>query len=163
MAPISVRVLGGPAVDGVDPRDFGSRKARRLLELLALGRGRAVPFDVLAEELWPDRRPARPAAQLGPEVIERRDAGYCLHYGRLDLDDLAALTDELERGRAGTAQSGVVAARALTRLALAADPGGMPTGRTAWAVDRSAEASRLVARAVHAGMTAMATASGRVP
>lgn len=169
MAPISVRVLGGPAVDGVDPRDFGSRKARRLLELLALGRGRAVPFDVLAEELWPDRRPARPADQLavlvsrlrallGPEVIERRDAGYCLHYGRLDLDDLATLTEELERGRAGTPESGVVAARALTRLALAADPGGMPTGRTAWAIDRSAEAARLVARAVHTGMTAMATA-----
>ncbi|HEY5878077.1 MAG TPA: BTAD domain-containing putative transcriptional regulator [Nakamurella sp.] len=165
MAPISVRLLGGLDVDGVDPRTVGSRKARRLLELLALGRGRTVPFDVLVEELWPERPPARPIdqlavlvsrlrARLGADTIERRDAGYRLHYGRLDLDDLSALTDEVQRRQAGAP----VAVRALTRLALVADPGGMPTGRTTWAIDRSAEVSRLVARAVHAGMTALATA-----
>ena len=171
MGPIAVRVLGGPAVDGVDPREFGSRKARRLLELLALGRGLAVPFEVLTEELWPERRPARPADQLavlvsrlrallGPDVIERRDTGYLLRYGRLDLDDLVRLTDEVERRRVdGAVDSGLVAAQALSRLvARSADPGGMPTGRTAWAIDRAADAGRLVARAVHAGMTAWAAA-----
>jgi DNA-binding SARP family transcriptional activator len=179
VGPISVRVLGGLAVDGVNARDFGSRKARRLIELLALGRGRPVPFDVLIEELWAERPPARPADQLavlvsrlrallGPEVIERRDSGYRLCYGRLDLDDLAGLTEEVERRRDGGVDAGVVAARALARLTDGAEPGSLPTGRTPWVNDRAAEASRLVVRAVQAGMGALAgaalgSAAGELP
>ncbi len=166
VGPISVRVLGGLAVDGVDPRDFGSRKARRLLELLAIGRGRPVPIEVLADELWPDGPPARPTDQLavlvsrlravlGPAAIGRHDNGYLLRYGRLDLDDLAGLTAEVNRRRAiDPSDSGSVAVRALALLA----DGAVASGRTPWVVDRCAEAGRLVAAAVHACMGAFAAA-----
>ncbi|MBA2279953.1 MAG: winged helix-turn-helix domain-containing protein, partial [Acidimicrobiia bacterium] len=94
-----VRVLGGLSVDGVPERELGSRKGRTLLKVLALARGAPVTVDRLAEVLWGDRQPARPADQvgvlvsrlrgvLGAERLPRADAGYALVTEWLDVDEL---------------------------------------------------------------------------
>jgi len=55
---LRVRLLGGLDVEGVEYARLGSRKARRLLARLALGRGRPVGADLLVEVVWPE--PDRP-------------------------------------------------------------------------------------------------------
>ena len=51
---LRVRLLGGLEVEGVEGRALGSRKARTLIKVLALARGRPVPADTVADALWPD-------------------------------------------------------------------------------------------------------------
>jgi DNA-binding SARP family transcriptional activator len=91
VAALLVRLLGGFAVDGLDLADLGSRKARQLLALLALGRGREVRTDVLVEALWPGRPPGNPADQvavlasrirrrIGADRVQHGDGGYRLRY-----------------------------------------------------------------------------------
>jgi hypothetical protein len=41
--------LGGLDVEGVDQRELGSRKARTLVKVLALGRGAPVSADAVVE------------------------------------------------------------------------------------------------------------------
>src|SRR5664280_3862321 len=109
MQSLSVRVLGEFDVDGVEPQALGSRKARTLVRLLALARGRPVSGDVLASALWGDAQPTRPADQLavlvsrlraviGRDRLERGDGGYRLHYDWLDADELADLVEEISAG-----------------------------------------------------------------
>jgi len=110
---LRVRLLGGLSVDGFAPKAVGSRKARTLLAALAVRRGSAAPTDALAEALWGDDQPARPADQvgvlvsrlrgtLGVDRIVRHDAGYLLRTDWLDLDELDARTaDAQERLLAG--------------------------------------------------------------
>ena len=155
---LSVRVLGGFAVDGVDQHAFGSRKARRLVELLAIGRGRMVPFDALQEELWGSQPPARPHDQLavlasrmrallGSGTLPRQDGGYRLRYDRLDVDDLEALTVDVERRHAAADPTGaLVAARALLVLTAAGSPA---PADSAWATAEIAAIERLLSRARH--------------
>jgi DNA-binding SARP family transcriptional activator len=104
-AALRVRVLGGLAVEGFTEHDLGSRKGRLLLKVLALGRGRAVSVDRLADIVWAEGElPAKPAEQIGVLVsrlrrvvgqdrVVRTDAGYALLADWLDLDDLAARVD----------------------------------------------------------------------
>ena len=113
MGDLRVRLLGGLSVDGLAPTEVGSRKARTLLAALAVRRGRAAPADALAEVLWGDDPPARPADQvgvlisrlrgsLGADRIMRHDAGYALRIDWLDLDELEArAADAQERLQAG--------------------------------------------------------------
>src|SRR5664279_4421389 len=61
---LSVRVLGEFGVDGLEPAALGSRKARTVLRLLALGRGGFVPGPAIIAALWGQRPPSRPADQL---------------------------------------------------------------------------------------------------
>jgi DNA-binding SARP family transcriptional activator len=108
-------------VEGRPAHEVGSRKARTLLAALAVARGAPLGVDVLAEVLWGDELPARPAEQvgvlvsrlrgtLGAERILRHDAGYSLVTDWLDLR-------EVEDGVA-TAERSVAAADALSaRLA----------------------------------------------
>lgn len=126
---VRVRVLGGFAVDGIDSGQLGSRKARTLLKRLVLARGRPVSVDVLAETLWPDQRPAKPADQvsvlvsrlravLGADRLPRVEAGYAIRADWLDLDVLAERVDELERRlAAGTPAAARAAATAALELA----------------------------------------------
>src|SRR5207244_4338066 len=100
---LRVRVLGAFTVEGVALRAFGTRRARTLLKVLALGRGRPVSVDRLVECLWPDGRPARPSVQvsvlvsrlrsvLGPDRLPHTPAGYALVADWIDaqaLDELA--------------------------------------------------------------------------
>ena len=101
--------------------DLGSRKARTLLELLAVERRHLVSSERIAEVLWPDETPAdpRPAvatlvsrlrATVGTEVIGGARGAYGLLAGgpwTCDLDDAAALVaaarDHEVSGQAGLA------------------------------------------------------------
>ncbi|WP_183094192.1 winged helix-turn-helix domain-containing protein, partial [Nocardioides stalactiti] len=111
MAALSVRVLGELTVDGSDLSRL-DRKARALLQLLALARGRPVPTDALVDALWGDAPPARPADQLavlasrvrrvvGRDRVERTDGGYRLLADWIDLVELDSVVVEAERRHEG--------------------------------------------------------------
>lgn len=137
---LRVRLLGGLDVDGVDYAALGSRKARRLLARLALGRGRAVGADALTEALWPssegEPRPKRTNDQLSVLVsrlravldsdrLPRVGGGYALKADWLDVDAQAAfLAEAQKRFRAGSlapARTAIDAALALSRGPLLPD------------------------------------------
>jgi DNA-binding SARP family transcriptional activator len=97
---LELRLLGRFVVlrDGreVAAAEFGGRKVRALLRILATRRGSVVPSDVLTELLWGDRPPADPATNLQvlvnrarralgrPDVIVTGQGGYALADG-LDI------------------------------------------------------------------------------
>jgi DNA-binding SARP family transcriptional activator len=97
------QVVAGP--------DLGGRKARLLLKLLAVERGRTVPADRIAEVLWGGAPPAGPAENvatfvsrlrraLGDEVIQGGRPGYRLGPApavRVDLDEAARWAGEAAR------------------------------------------------------------------
>ena len=137
---VRVRLLGAFEVEGVSQRDLGSRKGRLLLKVLAAAGGTPVPVDRLAEVVWGDDQPARPADQvgvlisrlrgvLGAHRLPRSDAGYALVA---DWSDVAALqelstaaAEALEGGRVGAARAAADAALALARGPLLADEDGL--------------------------------------
>jgi DNA-binding SARP family transcriptional activator len=155
-----VRLLGGLVVEGLRPVDVGSRKARTVLAALALPPRSPVPVDVLAEALWGDDLPARPAEQvgvlisrlrgvLGADRLPRHDAGYSLVADWVDVDELEV--------RAGAAQAHLaagdgLAARLAATMALDLATGpllpeedGEWVARPRAAVDRQVAAVGLVA------------------
>ena len=108
-ARIELRLLGRFVVlrDGVEvvPAEFGGRKVRELLRILATRRGEFVSNDVLTEALWPDRPPADPSANVqvlvnrarratgSPTLIRTGPGGYTLTDGPdciTDADQLGA-------------------------------------------------------------------------
>ena len=94
VAAVRIRLLGRFAVlrgaEEIPLRAFGGRLPRQLLRLLTLRRGTLVPKDVIAEALWPERRPAdaggnievlvsRIRRALGdPTLIQTGSGGYAL-------------------------------------------------------------------------------------
>jgi DNA-binding SARP family transcriptional activator/tetratricopeptide (TPR) repeat protein len=127
---VRVRVLGAFEVEGMAARDLGSRKGRTLLKLLAVASPQPVSVDRIADVLWGDDQPARPAEQvgvlvsrlrgvLGPERITRVDTGYALVSDWLDVDELreltAVATAALADGRVGAARAAADAALGLAR------------------------------------------------
>jgi DNA-binding SARP family transcriptional activator len=129
---VRVRLLGGFEVEGVAERDLGSRKARTLLKVLALAGGSPVSVHRIAEILWGDKQPSRPADQvgvlvsrlrrvLGAERIIRSDAGYVLTTDWLDVSDLRGLAavaaEARAEGRAGAAPASFAAAISASRPA----------------------------------------------
>jgi DNA-binding SARP family transcriptional activator/tetratricopeptide (TPR) repeat protein len=153
---VRIRVLGGLAVEGVEERRLGSRKARTLLKVLVLARGAAVPVDRLVDVLWPDDPPARPTEQvgvlvsrlrnaLGAERLVRRDGGYAASVDWLDADELALRVAEAtaarEDGRTTAARVAATSALALARGPLLPDEDGP------WAVAERAACDALVATA----------------
>lgn len=95
--PLELRLLGRFVVlrDGAEipAPEFGGRKVRALLRVLATRRGSVVLSDVLTDCLWPDRPPADPAANLQvlvnrarraigrPALIVTGEGGYALSAG----------------------------------------------------------------------------------
>ena len=160
---LRVRVLGAFSVEGVSERALGSLKARRLLKVVALARGGAVSVDRLADILWGDDPPARPAEQvgvlvsrlrgvLGADRLLRTDAGYTLTVDWLDLDELAARVAEAEAalgaGRLGAARAAAEAASTLSRGdVLPEEDGDWVEIERAVAAARSASARRIAAEA----------------
>lgn len=75
---IEFRLLGRFVVlrDGreIPASEFGGRKVRALLRILATRRGGLVTHDALTDMLWGDRPPADPAANLGVLVHRARSA-----------------------------------------------------------------------------------------
>lgn len=151
-----MRVLGELTVDGSDLSRL-DRKARSLLQLLALARGRPVPADALVDALWGDDPPARPGDQLavlasrlrrelGRDRIERSDGGYRIRADWQDVTELEAVVAEAERRHAEGEIAGAVSA---ARIGLTLARGPVPEPRTdaPWAIADHAAAVRLVHRA----------------
>lgn len=126
---LRVQLLGGLAVDGVDPRRFGSRKARQLFAALAVHAGRPASPDLLVELLWGDHPPSRPLDQLavlvsrlrtvvGGDRIVRQSGGYLMRLDWLDLVELNSLVVEAASRHAdGQAARALTAAQAAVALA----------------------------------------------
>ncbi|HEX4701911.1 MAG TPA: AAA family ATPase [Pseudonocardiaceae bacterium] len=148
---------------------LGSRKARRLLMLLAVDGDRTVPVDRIIDVLWADHPPQRPAdnvatlvsrlrAALGPDVIAGNRDGYRLGVPpavQVDLRAAAQLVTEAERRLAvdEPALAGVAAGRALTLLGTGVVLVDEPDAD--WAAAARADGDRLVriARQVAAAAT----------
>lgn len=150
------RVLGRFAVDGIAERDLGSRKARTLLKVLVLARGAPVGVDTLADVLWGDGLPARPADQVGVLVsrlrgvlgthrLLRSDAGYTLVADWIDVDEVADLAARaaatLREGRVGAARAAAASALALVRGPL------LPEEDGEWVLAERASAEAVIAGA----------------
>jgi DNA-binding SARP family transcriptional activator len=169
-------LLGGLDVEGTPTAQLGSRKARTLVKVLALGRSAAVPTGAVCEALWPDEgAPARPVDQvgvlvsrlrkvLGPDRLVRTEAGWWLAVDWLDVAELEArATEALERLDAGQHASARTAARAA--LDLARGPL-LPDDEGPWVEGERARCERLVGRvrlaaaeaALQAGDTSTAAA-----
>jgi DNA-binding SARP family transcriptional activator len=164
---VRVRLLGSFDVEGVPERRLGSRKGRTLLKVLALARGVPVSVDRIADVLWGDDHPARPADQvgvlvsrlrgvLGAERIARSDAGYSLVADWLDVEellDLAAVSAEaLATGRLGAARAAADAALALVRGPLLPDLDG------AWIESERAAVQAAITRVQRLAVDAAAAA-----
>lgn len=162
MERLSIRVVGAFAVDGLDDRALGSRKARTLLKLLACERGGAVSADRIAEALWPNELPTKPADQVSVLVsrlravlggrIPRSDAGYSLQYDWLDLDELVDRSREAV-ARLAVGQLGAARAAAASALRLV-DGRVLGDEDAAWSEPVRAEIERAAADARRAGAQA---------
>ena len=126
---LKVSVLGTLDIEGVPSRDLGSRKARALVKILAVARGRPVSVEHLVEFIWRDAPPAHPSQQLsvlvsrlravlGVDRLVRTDAGYHLRADWIDLDDANRLATEASRRLAAQnyASARLAAEAALTLL-----------------------------------------------
>lgn len=154
---VRVRVLGTFEVEGLDARALGSRKARTLLKILALARGRPVAADRLIDCLWGDAPPARPAEQvsvlasrlrgaIGADRLPRTDAGYALVADWLDVDAMVELTDEAAR-RLEAGSPALALAAADAAVAVARGPLLDEDMDADWAQVDRATAARTLARA----------------
>jgi DNA-binding SARP family transcriptional activator/tetratricopeptide (TPR) repeat protein len=140
---------------------LGSRKARRLLMLLAVDGDRVVSVDRIVDVLWADHPPQRPAdnvatlvsrlrAALGPDVIDGNRDGYRLGAPvRVDLREAALLVTEAGRRLAADepALAAVAAHRALKLLGTGSVLADEPDAD--WATAARADADRLVRSARH--------------
>ncbi len=167
--PLRLRLLGSFQVERFEPNQVGSRKARGLLKLLALGRGQPVSVDRLIDCLWPDELPSRPEEQvsvlvsrlrsvLGADRLPRVEAGYALRADWLDVQALEDLAEEASRrlaaGNVAMARAAAAAALALVRGPLLADE---PDAE--WLLSERAAVERLVAAARSVGARAALAAS----
>ena len=159
---MTLRLAGSFAVvrDGVaaDARSIGSRKARLLLQLLAVHRGRVLPVDRLAETLWGDEPPSRPAenvativsrlrSALGPAAIVGGRDGYRLGDVAVDLDEAGALVQEARR-RLDAGEPALAAVAATRALDLVGDGTALTQEPYAdWAEPARVEAGALVRQA----------------
>jgi DNA-binding SARP family transcriptional activator len=149
-------VLGGFGVDGLAERELGSRKARLLLKVLALARGAPVSVDRLADILWDEDLPARPADQVGVLVsrlrrviggdrLTRSEGGYRLRADWLDIDEVDRLADRaaeaLGEGRIAAARTAADTALSLVRGSL------LPEETDDWVSGERASAEGVIARA----------------
>ena len=165
MDQVTVRLAGsfGVTVVGSPATQVGSRKARRLLMLLAVHRGQSVGVDRIVDALWEDDPPRQPErnvatlvsrlrAVLGPDVITGGRGGYRLGASpavRVDVDVAEQLVAEAGRRLAGgePAIAMAAASRALEMLG----SGWLLVGErdTDWVLAARADAHRLVREARH--------------
>ncbi len=170
-----IRLLGRFAVvsDGevVSDAELGNRKARLLLKLLAVRRGRHVPMDSIVEALWADAPPGRAVENvatlvsrlrrtLGGELIDGGRSGYRLALPAdcaVDVDDAQRFVEEaenrLDAGRPALAAT--AAAQALEVLSVGA-PLEEETAEGEWLDEVRRAVDRLVRRARVAGWRASA-------
>ena len=129
MSSVTVQLLGAFGVRSggsvtVDA-ELGSRKARRLLAVLAIADGRTVSLDAIVAALWPEGPPRRPSdnvatlvsrmrASLGADVIVGGRRGYAIGPA-VDVD-LREVTALLEEAKARPDAAAGLARRALVLL-----------------------------------------------
>ncbi|MGZ8749259.1 MAG: BTAD domain-containing putative transcriptional regulator [Pseudonocardia sp.] len=117
MPDVALQLLGRFQVrrDGeeVPPAAFGGRKVRTLLRVLAVRRPDLVPYEVLAESLWPDHQPADPVANLAvlvtrarraiavPEAVVTGAGGYALGPCAVDVTEFLGLVERARRALRG--------------------------------------------------------------
>lgn len=129
-AAVQVRLLGGFEVvraDGsrVEPTEWGTRKTKDLLRLVALSAGRPVRSSHLIEKLWPTASPERARGSLrtaasqirraiGTQCLVRHPEGLILVETSVDvIDFLAHVRDVHQAAREDRADEAVaIAARA---------------------------------------------------
>ncbi|MGQ0618016.1 MAG: ATP-binding protein [Acidimicrobiia bacterium] len=153
--PLRIRLLGGFEVEGLAASAVGSRKARALVKVLALGAGGPVPADRLAEALWGDTAPDRPVEQLsvlvsrlrsvlGADRFVRTEGGWALRADWVDVSELVARADE---AAARLAASSPAAARAAAVAAIALVRGPLlPEDDSPWVDEHRGVVDRVVAR-----------------
>lgn len=131
---VEIRLLGcfrlTRAGREVSCSSFGGRRARQLLQILLMDRGRLVPKDVLIEALWPGEGPADPEANLAVLVSRARHAvgeaslilgrpgGYLYADDGRSWVDTEAFAREAERGRLALASGNATAALRACQAAL---------------------------------------------
>ena len=115
--PAAGPVRGAPGPEEIPLRAFGGRRAQQLLRLLALRRGALVPKDIIAEALWPVRRPgdaggnievlvSRIRRALGDRTLVRTGSGgYALTGDGRCWVDAEAFVAAVEGGRTRLADS----------------------------------------------------------
>lgn len=145
-----------------------SGKARTLLALLTVERGRVVPICRIEEVLWEGNAPKQPASNvatlvsrlrrvLGHRAITGGRNGYRLGTApavRVDVDEAAALVTEAE-GRLAAGQPNVAQVAAIRALELLNDGSILETEpHSHWAAAAGREAADLVRRARHAAAAA---------
>jgi len=120
---LGVRVLGPLAFDGADVATLRSRKARRVLAVLALAEGLPVGSETLVDAVWGGEPPADPSrdlsvlvsrgrALLGADRLVRRSGGYALLGDWWDRAECAALVRTAARRRDDGELAGAMAAAA---------------------------------------------------
>ncbi len=163
MTPVGFRLIGTlrVSVDGLslDDADVGSRKGRRLLQMLVVERGGFVTTGRIIEALWGDDPPERPASNvatlvsrlrraLGASIIRGGPAGYALAYTadvRVDVDEAERLAAQAEACLGPAPALAVTAAR--KALDLLGEGALLPDEPDAdWAEAARASAHRLLRR-----------------
>ena len=119
MGQVTIGLLGGfsASTDGVSVPDaaWRLRKARELVKLLALARGRRLHREQAMDALWPELDPAAAANNLnqavhvarralGAETIEAREGLLVLH-AEVDVDVFETAAAAGLRSRAAPAKS----------------------------------------------------------
>ncbi|SHK62858.1 Transcriptional regulatory protein, C terminal [Pseudonocardia thermophila] len=169
MGEVSLRLIGPPFGTAAGPGGaLGSRKARRLLLLLAAERGRTVGVPRIVEVLWGDTPPRRPAenvatlvsrlrAALGADVVLGDRTGYRLGDVETDLGTAARLVATARIGLpAAPGPAAVAAERAIALLEAGEVLPGEPDSD--WVAAVRAEAAALLRTARHtAAAAALAT------
>ena len=109
----------------VEAAEFGGRRVRQLVRILAAERGRVVSRDALIEALWGEQLPADPGTNLNvvvnrarralgeTDVLQTASGGYVLLDGTGVLVDVERFEELVTRARAARSRGdGVDAARA---------------------------------------------------
>lgn len=109
----------------VEAAEFGGRRVRQLIRILAAERGHVVSRDALIEALWGRQLPADPGTNLNvvvnrarralgePDVLQTASGGYVLREGPGVLVDVERFEELVSRARAARSRGdGVDAARA---------------------------------------------------
>ena len=138
MPDVALQLLGRFQVrrDGeeVPPAAFGGRKVRTLLRVLAVRRPDLVPYEVLAESLWPDHQPADPVANLAvlvtrarralavPEAVVTGAGGYALGPCAVDVTEFLGVGRAGARGHCAQAEPRMRRTTAPRRCALWGEP-----------------------------------------
>jgi DNA-binding SARP family transcriptional activator len=131
---VEIDLLGrfGVRRDGetLDAAEFGGRRVRQLVRILAAERGRVVTRDALIEALWGDQPPADPGTNLNvvvnrarralgeADLIETAGGGYLLRTGPGIVVDAESFETNVDRARVALERGDSAEAASAARGAL---------------------------------------------